>query len=211
MREHLLRLVFLVAAVSPGFAGIMTLASVGTASNPNQTNSTGGPTVVIQKHPAWVDPLPGSSWVSYTTSGDPTQPDFVVVPNDTVVSFFDAFTLPEPGIGFVKVYADDSTAVYLNGVLLMAEASIPGNTYSRCSDFPVGCQTSTAATVSLTPALQAGLNTLEFRVSQRNLVSFGLDYSGQVITMPEPSTFGFVGVALAGLAIRASRARRKRS
>ncbi len=185
-------------------AASISFSSAGTAADPNQTNSTGMDTIVIAKHPAWANALPGSQWVSYRITGDPNAPDYFVVPNGTIVTFTQTFFLTgTPLMGSVAVMADDSTSVILNGMLLMVEAPQQGNTYFTCSDFPIGCLFPT--TVDLTPALHSGLNTLQFQVAQRQMASFGLDYSGSasatISATPEPSTVALFGFGLASLSL----------
>ena len=139
------------------------------------------PPIVIAPNTAWASALPGSSWVSFGLTGDTSNPGFFVVPNGTVVSFFDVFNVPgTPTGGTLTVMADDSATVLLNGVVLMAEATSVGNNYATCSDFGIGC---VRPTVLDLPAslLQTGSNTLEFEVAQRAGSSFGLDYAGSVI------------------------------
>jgi hypothetical protein len=193
-------------------AASISISSAGTASDPNQTNSSGMDTIPIAKHPAWANALPGSQWVSYRVTGDPNAPGYFVVPDGTIVTFTQTFFLTgAPLGGSVGVMADDSTSVILNGMLLMAEASQTGNTYLTCSDFPIGCLFPT--TVDLTPALHSGLNTLQFQVAQRHMVAFGLDYSGSasstISAIPEPSTVALFGFGLAGLSLVLVRRRPK--
>jgi len=165
------------------------LASVGTATDAGQTNFDGA-TVAIAPNSLWAAALPGSSWVSFGSTGSTTAAGFFVVPNGTIVNFFDIFNLSgTPTGGSISVLADDSAAVYLNGVLLQSEASSTGNKYATCSDFGTGCLV--AATINLPASdLNMGSNTLEFAVAQRNGGSFGLDYAGFVTdpstTVPEP-------------------------
>src|ERR1700682_4671702 len=192
-------------------AATITFSSVGTATDPNQTNSTGMNTIPIAKHPAWANPLPGSQWVSYGITGDPNAPGYFVVPDGTIVTFTQTFFLAgTPLIGSVGVMADDSTSVILNGMVLMAEAPQAGNTYLTCSDFPIGCLSPT--TVDLTSALHSGSNTLQFQVAQRHMVAFGLDYSGSASAMtstPEPTTLALFGFGLAGWSLMLVRRRPK--
>ncbi len=159
----------------------------------------------IPKNPGWANPLSGSSWVSYVQSGDPNASGYTSPANGTVVAFTDTFTINgTPLNGLLKVLADDSAAVILNGVTLMPEASQSGNRYATCSDFAIGCLVSTEGNIDLTSALRSGLNTLTFDVAQRAGVSFGVDYAATInySDAPEPATFGLLGLALVGLSFK---------
>jgi hypothetical protein len=180
---------------------IVSLASVGTVVDSGQSTSAGA-TIAIAPNTGWASALPGSSWVSFSSTGDTSGAGFVSVPNGSVISFFDVFDLSGTAIGgSLTVMADDSATVLLNGVTLMAEATSIGNTYSTCSDFGIGCILPTTINVP-SYLLNSGANTLEFQVAQRAGSSFGLDYLGSVIDLVdtlEPASGLMFGLGLLAL------------
>jgi hypothetical protein len=139
--------------------------------------------------------------VSFANTGDPNSQNYVVLPNGTDTIFTQTFTLGAPVEGGVlSVLADDTTSVILNGTTIYA-ADLGGSYLPHCSSQPIGCLTSTEATINLAPyagLFNVGVNTLSFQVYQEDLVSYGLDYQGSINT-PEPGTMAMLGLGLVGL------------
>jgi hypothetical protein len=163
-----------------------------------------GATVNISSNPAWASALPGSNWVSFTDTGNPSDAGFYTVPNGTAVTFTQTFTLDGTVTGAtLNVMADDTTAVILNGVTIYNAAL--GGSYPTCSSQPIGCLTSTAGYFTLTnlaPYLNDdGINNLQFVVYQEAGSSYGLDYSGNITTAPEPASLGLLAAGLIGIAL----------
>jgi hypothetical protein len=207
LRNLISRLAFLTLvftlSVASASANTVTLASVGTATDAGQTNAMGA-TMAIAPDPLWAGPMAGSSWVSYTTSTPMYGSNFVVVPNGTVIDFSDTFMLDgTPTGGTLSIMADDTTTVWLNGNMLVNNASTSNNTYATCSDFAIGCLPGTTLTINLPASMLVdGQNTLDFGVMQVAGWSYGLDYVGSVnvAPTPEPSSLLFFASGAFGLA-----------
>jgi PEP-CTERM motif len=168
-----------------------------------------GTTQNIIGNSQWAAPLAGSSWVSFTTTGDTGNANFYTVPNGTAVTFSESFFLNGSITGaFLDVLADDTTSVVINNHVLYAP-NLNGS-YPTCSSIEIGCLTSTEGvfnTAQLLPYLNSnGNNTLSFTVSQKAGSSFGLDYSGGITTAtPEPSTLLLLGAGAIAFVLLKSR------
>jgi hypothetical protein len=174
-----------------------------TNNSVSESIANAGGTVDISSNPAWASALPGSSWISFTNTGNPSSAGFYTVPNGTSVTFTQTFTLDGTVTGAtLNVLADDTTAVILNGVTIYSAAL--GGSYPTCSAQPIGCLSGTEGVFTLTnlaPYLNPnGVNTLQFVVYQEAGSSYGLDYSG-TITTPEPSSLGLLAAGLIGIAL----------
>ena len=171
------------------YASTITLNS----SALNTQNMSTSPTVNISPHPAWAPAFPGTNWISNAITGDPSAPGYSVIPNGSVVSFFQNFFLDGPvESASLHVLADDTSSVVVNGHMLMGQTLVGG---PACAAQAIGCLMSTRgdfSTPALLPLLQPGNNTIQFDVLQVNAVSFGLDFAGTISTNPEPSTIGLV-------------------
>ena len=195
------------SVASSCFGGTITFAS-----NPAETlNNSSTPTIAIAPNPEWGAAFAGTYWVSNVNSGDPSAPGYVSPANGTSVTFTDTFSINgTPILGSLIVMADDTTSVTLNGVLLTAAAPSTNNYYTVCSNFAIGCTAQTTGAFNLLSNLHSGTNTVSFTVSQLAGSSFGLDYSGIVLSsassaIPEPGTLALLGLPLALFGIMRTR------
>ncbi len=164
-------------------------------------NNAGHPTVdltgALHPDPSWVAALPGSDWISYGSTGDPSDPGHFSPPPGTRVTFKTQFILSGAITGAsLEVLADDFSWVILNGHLLIPASIKPGASTEETFTF-----------AEMSPYLLDGTDTLAFSVMQVRGRSFGVDFAGQVDDgTPEPSTVALIG---AGLVILGALSRRK--
>src|SRR5450755_3048141 len=101
-------------------------------SNAFDTNNSGHATVdlsgALHPNPGWAAPLKDSVWISYGSTGDHSDPGYFSPPDGTRVIFTDTFTLSGAiTAATLRVMADDTSSVILNGHKLMKADLTPGS------------------------------------------------------------------------------------
>jgi len=198
----------LLTAKADSVTQIFSSASTTANNSVAEGVSNAGATENIDTNPAWSGPLGNSSWVSFASTGKPSDPGFYVVPNGTAVTFAETFNLNGTvTAGFLDVLADDTASVVLNGQQIYGP-DLAGP-YPTCSATAIGCLNSTEGIFTLAQLLPYlntnGANTIDFVVYQEGGSSYGLDYSGSFSTAaatatPEPATVLLLGAGALALA-----------
>jgi hypothetical protein len=171
-----------------------------------------GSTVAVAPHPAWRadhpvnpgDPADNSAvWISYADTGYQGA-DFQPYMGDSPVMRVWQTFVSGTGLLTLKVWADDTAAVALDGVLLTAGAFTP---VERTGQY-TGFRDLTYGLIS-TPIL-AGTHTLTLDVFQvgtatnTTLNPFGVLFTGTAPgptdAAPEPASLALIGCGLVGLA-----------
>ncbi len=187
---------------SAATATVIYLDSDAASTTNNSSHATVDLSGDLHPNPTWPATLPGSEWISYGPTGDPTDPGYFIPPDGTEVIFNTTFDLSGPiAAGSLTVMAEDFSSVILNGHTLKT-VNLAAD--SICLNVSIGCSTDGVFTFSsLLPYLVDGANTLSFGVVEMNGTSFGLDFAGSITDdteTPEPATLAFIGGGLIALA-----------
>jgi hypothetical protein len=201
-------IVLLGFGIAAARADVIAIRSGSDLTGTTEWNNRTGADVAIDVYPEpiWKAPVGGAKWISYGLTG-PGQNSVAstilvegVVTGPPTASFYATFFLPNPSVsGLLHVWADDTAAVFLDGIMKI-DITSPVARATYCAQAPVSCTPEMGGSVDLS-GLGAGLHTVEIQAWQIWGDTFGVLYEGNVsvAAVPEPASFFLLLPVVAGV------------
>jgi hypothetical protein len=172
----------------------------------NTISSGTGASFTLDPAGVWAAALSNSTWVGAAADAGPGGTN----PLSGYYTFTTTFDATGTYSGTLSVLADDTTEVFLNGVLLIGDGGLGADTH--CADGVPNC--STVDTITLSGISLSGTNTLTFVVQQAGDQApgkdpSGFDFNASLTQVPEPGSLMLLGTGLvssAGVLFRRRRA-----
>lgn len=154
-----------------------------------------GTAVVVDPHPAW-QPPGTAQWISYGDTG--YGGSLLAPPSGTAVvaTFFENFHADAGSILNLRIWADDTTRIRINGVQVIT----PNFTQDTCAGGSPGCQPKEFAEILNFVFQTSGTQSVAFDLFQvgtgTNTIDnpLGLLYEGTLTSVPEPASLTLLGL-----------------
>lgn len=181
--------------LATNFAGMSSTDTISFGTNPTFTLDPAG---------VWAPALPNSTWVGFAPTAGPGG----VNPPGTITSpeyytFTSQINAGASYLGSLSVLADDTTEVFMNGVMIIGPGALGGDMH--CAAGVPNCLV--AATVGISGA---GVGSLTFVVTQAGQDGTtgnpsGLDFSATIRpapggVIPEPGTLALLSTGVSAIA-----------